>query len=111
MRRWNAHSAAHMLSTCECRYGDETEVCWNDAAKQQEESVYKRSFWTGERAAAVVNMRVAVQLLLLACTRLRAVGWGWGGERVQALFPEGWGAFHRSVASLLCCPECMEQHR
>lgn len=23
-------------------------MCWNDAAKQQEESVYKRSFWTGE---------------------------------------------------------------
>ena len=30
-----------------CRYGDETEVCWNDAPKQQEETVYKRSFWTG----------------------------------------------------------------
>jgi hypothetical protein len=29
------------------RYGDETEVCWNDAPKQQEETVYKRSFWTG----------------------------------------------------------------
>ncbi|PSC71923.1 Eukaryotic translation initiation factor 3 subunit B [Micractinium conductrix] len=28
------------------RYGDETEVCWNDAPKQQEETVYKRSFWT-----------------------------------------------------------------
>ena len=31
------------------RYGDETEVCWNDAPKQQEETVYKRSFWTGAR--------------------------------------------------------------
>lgn len=28
------------------RYGDETEVCWNDAPKQQEETVYKRSFWS-----------------------------------------------------------------
>lgn len=28
------------------RYGDETEVCWNDAPRQTAESVYKRSFWT-----------------------------------------------------------------
>lgn len=28
------------------RYGDETEVHWNDAQRAQAEEVYKRSFWT-----------------------------------------------------------------
>jgi hypothetical protein len=28
------------------RYGDETEVYWNDAQRAQAEDVYKRSFWT-----------------------------------------------------------------
>lgn len=28
------------------RYGDESEVLWNDAARSQPEDVYKRSFWT-----------------------------------------------------------------
>ena len=28
------------------RYGDETEIYWNDAARSQAEDVYKRSTWT-----------------------------------------------------------------
>ena len=28
------------------RYADETEICWNDAARQLAEEVYKRPFWT-----------------------------------------------------------------
>ncbi|PRW39159.1 Eukaryotic translation initiation factor 3 subunit B [Chlorella sorokiniana] len=75
------------------RYGDETEVCWNDAAKQQEESVYKRSFWTeafvewsprGGMLATVHRQGVAV----------------WGGKTFERLQRVG----HPNVQNLLFSP-------
>jgi hypothetical protein len=46
------------------RYGDETEVAWNDAPKQQAEPVYKRSFWTGgPRSAAQPHCHAATPRL------------------------------------------------
>lgn len=72
------------------RYGDETEVCWNDAPKQQEETVYKRSFWTeafvewshcGGMLATVHRQGVAV----------------WGGKSFNRLQRVG----HPSVQRLL----------
>lgn len=75
------------------RYGDETEVCWNDAPKQQEESVYKRSFWTeafvewsprGGMMATVHRQGVAL----------------WGGQSFGRLMRVG----HPGVQRLLFSP-------
>jgi hypothetical protein len=75
------------------RYGDETEVAWNDAPKQQAEPVYKRSFWTesfvewgpsGSMLATVHRQGVAL----------------WGGKSFGRLMRVG----HPGVQQLLFSP-------
>lgn len=77
------------------RYGDETEVCWNDAPKQQEETVFKRSCWTD----AFVEW--TPQGSMLATVHRQGVAlWGGAGSSFERLMRVG----HPGVQRLAFSP-------
>ena len=56
-----------------CRFGDETEIFWNDAQKSSAVEEYKRSFWT--ESYAVVSERD-----VLRTVHRQGVAFVWGAK-------------------------------